>query len=75
MSGQKRQAPISEKAEESREDNDYASEQDTQIEVSETTNASTSQENAIEPVVMEDTTITPTADFHLMTQEEEDLTI
>ena len=33
------------------------------------------QENAIEPVVTEDTTITTTANFHLITQEEEDLTI
>jgi hypothetical protein len=33
------------------------------------------QENAIEPVVTENTTITTTANFHLITQEEEDLTI
>ena len=33
------------------------------------------QQNAIEPVVTEDTTITTTANFHLITQEEEDLTI
>ncbi len=33
------------------------------------------QENAIEPVVIEDTTITTTANFHIMTHEEEDLTI
>ena len=33
------------------------------------------QQNAIEPVVTEDTTIATTANFHLITQEEEDLTI
>ena len=33
------------------------------------------QENAIEPAVIENTSITTTANFHLITQEEEDLTI
>ena len=33
------------------------------------------QENAIEPAVIENTSITTTANFQLMTQEEEDLTI
>jgi hypothetical protein len=75
MSEQKRQAPITEKEEKREEDDDdNASEQDMQIEVSETTNPITSKENAIEPAVMQNTTIT-TANFHLMTQEEEDLTI
>ena len=54
-----------------------------QIEVSETTQpitTTTSQESAIEPIVMEDTTTTLTLttsskNFHLITQEEEDLTI
>ncbi len=86
MSDQKRQAPLSEKEEERREEGDNAddaSEQDMQIEVSETTQpitTTTSQESAIEPIVMEDTTTTITRttsskNFHLITQEEEDLTI
>ena len=33
------------------------------------------QENAIEPAVIENTSITTTANFHLITKEEEDLTI
>ena len=59
------------------DDKDEASEQDIQIEVSEATNVIRSQENAIKPAVKENTTtITKTAtNFHLMTQEEEDLTI
>ncbi len=46
-----------------------------QIEVPDATNAIRSQENAIEPVVKEDTTTIATTDtnFHLMTPEEEDL--
>ena len=86
MSDQKGQAPLSEKEEERREEGDNAddaSEQDMQIEVSETTQpitTTTSQESQIEPIVMEDTTTTITRttsskNFHLITQEEEDLTI
>ena len=83
MSERKRQAPLSEKEkqgekrEEEEDDNDEASKEDMQIELSEETNAIRSQKNAIEPVVTENTnTITTTAtNFHLMTQEEEDLTI
>ena len=90
MSEQKRPAPISEKEEEKREevevDDDDASEQDMQIEVSKTTKAiTTSQKNAIKPVVKEDNnyyyntttriTTAAAADFHLMTQEEDDLMI
>lgn len=85
MSERKRQAPLSEKEkqgekreeEEEEDDNDDASEEDMQIEVPDATNATRSQENAVEPVVNENTTtITTTAtNFHLMTQEEEDLTI
>jgi hypothetical protein len=86
MSDQKGQAPLSEKEEERKEEGDNAddaSEQDMQIEVSETTQpitTTTSQESAIEPIVMEDTTTTITRttsskNFHLITQEEEDLTI
>jgi hypothetical protein len=82
MSDQKGQAPLSEKGEEG-DNADDASEQDMQIEVSETTQpitTTTSQESAIEPIVMEDTTTTLTLttsskNFHLITQEEEDLTI
>jgi hypothetical protein len=87
MSDQKRQAPLSEKEEERRREEgdnaDNASEQDVQIEVSETTQpiTTTSQESAIEPIVMEDTattiasTTSSSKNFHLITQEEEDLTI
>jgi biopolymer transport protein ExbD len=90
MSEQKHPAPISEKEEEKREevevDDDDASEQDMQIEVSKTTKAiTTSQKNAIKPVVKEDNnnyyntttriTTAAAADFHLMTQEEDDLMI
>jgi hypothetical protein len=82
MSERKRQAPLSEKEKqgekrEEEDDNDEASKEDMQIEVPDATNATRSQENAIEPVVKENTTtITTTAtNFHLMTQEEEDLTI
>jgi hypothetical protein len=87
MSDQKRQAPLSEKEEERREEGDNAddaSEQDMQIEASETTQPvpTTSQQSAIEPIVIEDTTTTITGttsssskNFHLITQEEEDLTI
>src|SRR3712207_4308386 len=48
-----------------------------QIEVSEATNVNRSQKNAIEPVVRENTATITTTDtnFHLMTREEEDLTI
>jgi hypothetical protein len=82
MSEQKRQAPASEKEEEEKknEDDDNASEQDMKIQLSNTkvrtfqTNA-----NAIEPMVRRDSNITtslPTSkNFHLITQEEEDLTI
>ena len=83
MSERKRQAPLSEKEkeqkkrEEEEDEKHESSEQDMQIEVPGATNAIRSQENAIEPVVMENTTtITTTAtNFHLMTQDEEDLTI
>jgi hypothetical protein len=86
MSDQKRQAPLSEKEEDRREEGDNAddaSKQDMQIEASETTQpiTTTSQESAIEPIVIEDTTTTITSttssskNFHLITQEEEDLTI
>jgi len=81
MSEHKRQASIPEKEEDEKreEDDDDASEQNMQIEVSKTTEATTSQENAIKPVVEGDnnntTTITTATNFHLMTQEEEDLTI
>ena len=77
MSEQKWQTSISEKEEE--REGDYASDQDMQIEVS-NTKASMHQVNAIEPIVEGDnnntiTTITTTDNFHLITQEEEDLTI
>jgi hypothetical protein len=85
MSDQKRQTPLSEEEEERREEGDNADdapEQDMQIEVSETTQpiTTTSQESAIQPIVMEGTTTTITSttsskNFHLITQEEEDLTI
>ena len=87
MSERNRQAPPSEKEKEGKKreeeeaNNDEVSEADMQIEVPDTTNAKRSQENAIEPVVKENTTTTTittttaAANFHLMTQEEEDLTI
>ena len=82
MSERKRQAPLSEQEEQGekrewKDDKDEASEQDTQIEVSEATNVNRSQKNAIEPVVRENTATITTTDtnFHLMTREEEDLTI
>ena len=84
MSERKRQAPLSEKEKEGKKgeeeeeaDNYEASEEDLQIEVSESTKAIRSQENAIEPLVRENTNTitTTTTNFHLMTQEEEDLTI
>jgi hypothetical protein len=50
-----------------------------QIEVPDATNAIRTQENAIEPVVKENTTTltttTTATNFHLMTQEEKDLTM
>jgi hypothetical protein len=58
MSDQNGQSPLSEKEEERREEGDNAddaSEQDMRIEVSETTQritTTTSQESAIEPIVM-----------------------
>jgi hypothetical protein len=76
MSEQKRQTSISEKEEE-REGYNYASDQDMQIEVS-NIKATMHQVNAIEPIVEGDnnnTTITTTANFHMITQEEEDLKI
>lgn len=83
MSERKRQAPLSQKEKQGEkrkqeDEKDEASEQDIQIEVSEDTNAIRSQENAIEPVVKENTTTittTTATNFHLMTREEEDLTI
>ena len=83
MSERKRRAPLSEKEkeEEKREEDDdkyEASQQDMQIEVPDATNAIRTQENAIEPVVKENTTTlttTTATNFHLMTQEEKDLTI
>ena len=83
MSERKRQASLleKEKEEEKREEDDdkyEASQQDMQIEVPDATNAIRTQENAIEPVVKENTTTlttTTATNFHLMTQEEKDLTI
>jgi hypothetical protein len=85
MSKQKRQAPLSrkeEKRKQEEEDRDEydASEQNTQNEAS-NTKATIHQENAIQHVVKRDNTITSTTttttgnNFHLMTKEEEDLTI
>jgi hypothetical protein len=84
MSEHKRQAPIPEKEEDEKrdkeeEDNgDYASEQDMKIQLS-NTKVRTFQTNTIEPVIRRDNNITTspssTVNFHLMTQEEEDLTI
>jgi hypothetical protein len=84
MSEHKRQAPIPEKEEDEKrdkeeEDNgDYASEQDMKIQLS-NTKVRTFQTNTIEPVNRRDNNITTspssTVNFHLMTQEEEDLTI
>lgn len=74
MSEEKQQAPIAEKKEEDqKESKDNASEQkDIQVKVSTATNIPTS-ENAIEPVVIEDTI---TLDkFDVTSKEEEDLTI
>ncbi len=72
MSKQKRQASNSQKQNERVEDD--ASGQDMQIEVS-NREVTIHEANAIEPIVMDDTTTITTANFHLMTQEEEDLTI
>ena len=85
MSEQRRQAPISRKEEKRKqEEEDYveygASEQDRQIEAS-NTKTTILQDNAIQHVVegentTTNTTTTTTANnFHLMTKEEEDLTI
>ena len=87
MSEQKRQAPISRKEEKRKQEeenhNEYdASERDRQIEAS-NTKATIYQENAIQHVVKGEnnttttsTTTTTTANnFHLMTKEEEDLTV
>jgi hypothetical protein len=87
MSEQKRQAPISRKEEKRKQEeenhNEYdASERDRQIEAS-NTKATIYQENAIQHVVKggnntttTSTTTTTTANnFHLMTKEEEDLTV
>lgn len=85
MSEQKRQAPISrkeEKRKQEEEDHDEydASEQDRQIEAS-NTKTTIHQDNAIQHVVEGEntttniTTTTTANNFHLMTKEEEDLTI
>ena len=87
MSKQKRQAPISRKEgkrkREEKEDEDHdeydASGQDRQTEAS-NTKATIHQENAIHHVVERDATLTSTTtttanNLHLMTQEEEDLTV
>jgi hypothetical protein len=87
MSKQKRQDPISTKEgkrkREEKEDEDHdeydASGQDRQIEAS-NTKATIHKENAIQHVVERDATVTSTTtttanNFHLMTQEEEDLTV
>ena len=75
MVEQKRYIPTSEKQEETHVDN-TASTHDREIEVSTTTTAPTHQENAIELVARDESTVTTTtANFHLMIQEEEDLTI
>ncbi len=87
MSEQKRQAPISrkeEKRKQEEEEEDHeeyvASEQDRQIEAS-NTKTTIHQDNAIQHVVegentTTNTTTTTTAkNFHLMTKEEEDLTV
>jgi hypothetical protein len=87
MSKQKRQAPISRKEGkrkwEEKEDEDHdeydASGRDRQIETS-NTKATIHQENAIQHVVERDATATSTTtttanNLHLMTQEEEDLTV
>ena len=87
MSKQKRQAPISRKEGkrkwEEKEDEDHdeydASGRDRQVETS-NTKATIHQENAIQHVVERDATATSTTtttanNLHLMTQEEEDLTV
>jgi hypothetical protein len=86
MSEQRRQAPISRKEEKRKqEEEDYveydASEQDRQIEAS-NTKTTILQDNAIQHVVEGENTTTNTTtttttanNFHLMTKEEEDLTI
>ena len=87
MSEQKRQAPISRKEEKRKQEEEdhaeyVASEQDRQIEAS-NTKTTIRQDNAIQHVVEgENTTTTSTTtttttanNFHLMTKEEEDLTI
>ena len=75
----KQQVPNSEQDDKNEKEEDSLG-QDKQSEVP-TTNAITSQETAIEPIVKEDnnstitTTARPTTDFHVTTQEEEDLTM
>ncbi len=48
--------------------------QEKEVEVSATVTRK-DKENAIEPVISDDTSVTTTANFHLITQEEEDITI
>ena len=74
----KQQVPNSEQDDKNEKEEDSLG-QDKQSEVP-TTNAITSQETAIEPIVKENnntitTTVRPTTDFHVTTQEEEDLTM
>jgi hypothetical protein len=75
----KQQVPNSEQDDTNEKEEDPLG-QDKESEVP-TTNAITSQETAIEPIVKEDnnstitTTARPTTDFHVTTQEEEDLTM
>jgi ClpP class serine protease len=88
MSEEKQQAPISEQ-ESAKEEEEGSSKQDTDTQVARTTttttNTITHQDTAIKPIVMKDNAIattttattptTTTTEFHLATQEEEDLTM
>jgi len=71
----KQQTPIAEEEEEHKEgeEDDALKREDIQVKVSTTTNIATSQENAIEPVIIEDTITVD--NFGVTSKEEEDLTI
>ncbi len=70
MSDQKQQqAPIAEKEEHKEGEDDASEREDMQVKISTTTSTNSSQENAIEPVVIEDTI---TVDKFDVTSKEED---
>ncbi len=74
---QQQQTPIAEKEEEHKEgeeDDDASKQEEIQVKVSTTTNIPTSQENAVEPVVIEDTIVVDKSNDVTIKEEEEELT-